>query len=208
MVTKTAPPSLAKIQWVTSNVFIDRNMRQQPLTAEKHFYLLAQTHFKREKKTERGFPGVSCPQLPIHCWAVQDALRPTRQRSLWQESPASSKGWIQLPWPRGAQLQGKVCLRELYCVQHNRFWPKNSNMLLSGPGLWTAMFQEPRRRRKWCFQKEKGFSAICFPWEISTTLWRRKVARKEAEHEYVFQSHSEQTCCISQRLKLSKYSCP
>lgn len=57
MVTKTAPPSLAKIQWETSNVFIDRNTRQQPLTAEKHFYLLAQAHFKRKKKQKEDFQG-------------------------------------------------------------------------------------------------------------------------------------------------------
>lgn len=42
-------------------------------------------------------------------------------------------------------------------------------------------------------KKKKGFSAIHFPWELGTTSWRKKVAKKEAGYEHIFQSHTEQT---------------
>lgn len=71
------PHSLAKIQWETSTVFIDRNEAAAPDSWET-FLFPGPCTLQKAKRTGRGFPGVSSPQLPIHFWAVQDSLRSGR----------------------------------------------------------------------------------------------------------------------------------
>lgn len=88
------PHSLAKIQWETSTVFIDRNEAAAPDSWETFLSPGMYTLWK-VKRTGRGFPEVSSPQLPIHFWAVQDALR-----SGWDHYGRSH----QLPQRAGSSL--------------------------------------------------------------------------------------------------------
>lgn len=91
------------------------------------FSLPAQTHFKRQKEDFQG--------SHVHGFQYTYRLGYLGCTQIYK-AKITVAGFTTFSWPSAKGLIQPPSHRDGFTsIYHNRFWPKDNNMLLSGPGL-------------------------------------------------------------------------